>query len=204
MLWLMDTYNHNEGLRNNMTDVNNLFKQAGIIRNAQVCLKYFQSHNSSNSKIILAQQNIIHTTFKSFASKQMFYENHIEQTANNIKKLCVSIPTKNVLHIVEKRKRKIVRQFKTNMEPTLLHPCRKKIKTIIYIDNFLSEYSGKHKLSHAVKWEELQQQIGDWHDLMLFDEQLHNQSGANKTGFHMQSLLQKKLDGIQQLITEVL
>lgn len=203
--WLQDKHRNSDVQKKCMTSIVSIFKHAGKIRNAHLNLTYCMNHPLEYGKLAESQQRIIQTNFKLFVAKQALYIRQIHQSETCLKVNYVPISCKDASLLIENRTQKIIRHFGAapTLQPTILHAYRKKIKSIIAIHKIFLPHTKHKMLKHTKQWDKLQDTIGAWHDLELFQNQLRSRHLEKKGISDFEMLVQQQLTTAQRLATKL-
>lgn len=145
--------------------VRNIFKQAGLIREAQINLQILQSIPVQDEKLKLFLQETIENETKKFLIKAHDFSSQSEKNGVKILKNIKALPVKKVHTFCRMHLKLISKNFQRKLYISHLHESRKSIKALIHLHEILPN-EGFDELQ--INWSylfEFQEKIGNWHDL---------------------------------------
>ncbi|MFN8298165.1 MAG: CHAD domain-containing protein [Chitinophagales bacterium] len=145
----------------------NLFKRAGIIRDAQVQLELLETFDKEGDLAAVSQhlKNEITDQHQKLVTAAPDLQLQLHKLPITIPPYFNQIQTKAVAGFTEKLIKKQEKNWKEVPSKKNLHSSRKPIKHLLYIDDFLLETDKKLLSKKQSKhWDKLQQRIGDYHD----------------------------------------
>lgn len=177
-----------------LAPLQSIFKQAGKIRSAHIHLAFAERYKVANAEFKKEQEKIVSRESKRLCAK---LDAHVK-SLKKLRKMLVTnfkdIENKVIVRGCKKRIRKLSRFFaQLDLPVGKLHLCRKKIKTLLYFCDVLpASLTEKLKLNIAYL-DQLQDVIGQWHDVVAALALLKKQGFANKKMLEKLERRSKKL-----------
>jgi len=155
-----------------------IFKQAGKIRSAHVNLAFIEL---ADAEIKNEQEKIAHSESKRLYSKVGVHVKTLKKLRKALAAIFQDIENKAVVRAYKKQLKKLRRFFTRSDLPVLkLHQNRKKIKNLLYFCDVLpGSLLQKFQLNIAYL-DQLQEAIGEWHDVVVAFELLKTEGIADK------------------------
>ncbi len=154
-----------------------LFKQAGVIRDAQVQVGMLSKMNLPQPEpVSMHLQQVITEELVKFSAAA-------EKNLQRLQKAALELPSRfNTLKIQDLRSlleaciKKEEKRWKEVPAKKALHAARKPIKRLLYLQEFLTGAGEKRLLagSQAQHWDNLQKTLGDYHDLQVLQQLLRS------------------------------
>lgn len=166
MIWLEKKCSNSAGISEKLILFKKIFEHAGEIRAAQINLQLISKYKKIDKKYLNFQRRIITSETKHFCEISNAYKNQLTTSKQIIVKSFVDIKNKYIRHLYLKQIKRIARLLSEQNRSAQLHECRKKIKRLLYINEFLQK-SLKNKLRMNIHYsQKLEDIIGKWHDLI--------------------------------------
>lgn len=150
--------------------VRKIFRLGGTLRNAYVSDK-LTGHN-------LCKDNVL-VDFCSLVKKR---QRSIRRSYNVIKKKLRRVGGKSVREFYESQLRRIARDLSSQPSAMQLHDCRKWIKVLLY--NYQVAHDDLAFSLNTAYLDQLQEEIGDWHDRCLAGEIIPEFSASSAGNFY--------------------
>ena len=151
-----------KGLRKDFSPVRDIFQKAGTIRDAQLHIALGKEQKAGRD-FIAKQQRLLYENIRRFRLKGKSYLKRTNKSH------------KQVDHHVKPLQDKAIRNYYNNQlhwvsenisgSTALLHPCRKRLKVLIYDYKFAGKVLNQDIDKDYLKT--LEKSIGDWHDNCL-------------------------------------
>lgn len=156
--------------------VKKVFKSAGKIRTAHLNLRMVEKYENENSrfnsqfkdnqnKILLKQSN-------KFSTNMITYAEIIDKNYKHLVKLLRDIETKCIIDSYRKQLKRLDKTFRNYKTSEELHKCRTKIKRLLYAYSILNKPAAKKINLNKKYFDELQDNLGKWHDTVVAVELL--------------------------------
>jgi CHAD domain-containing protein len=183
-----------------LKELNDLFKSSAEIRQAGINLKTIAGNVSAEDPYVLQLKKKIHKASSELCSRMETYLKVLENSARALSDASHDIRNKDIKEYFEKELKKLKKFFDASPSPVKLHKKRMKLKNLIFVH---AELPGK--LAAKIKFnqgfaERLQQNIGDWHDLVIILGEINKlKTKTHIDTNHFQEEKEKKLDTINSL-----
>jgi CHAD domain-containing protein len=152
--------------------VRELFKHAGTIRSAHVHLAISEKWKMNDIPLADAQKTTIHTENELFSLKESYYISSMERICRKLCRNCRKISKRQWRRFFSAQIAILKTAFANQSDPDQLHDQRKRIKRLIYLMELLPSKAAKKANFQVKKMDQLQDKIGNWHDLEMILEEL--------------------------------
>lgn len=179
--------------------VKKLFKQAGLIREAQLNLENLESIQVKDEKLELLIQTIIGKETKKFFVNAVDSEKKLKRSSEKTLKKVESVPENKALDFFRINLKFVSKNLKRRLYINRLHESRKSIKILIHIHELSPKYQIGELEINWIYLDLLQDKIGKWHD-MYRTELWMKKNKANKSSLKIiHKSLQEQLIEIKEL-----
>jgi len=175
-LILAESAGHEYNLHKKFRPVGRIFRHAGKIRNVAVNK---QLCGSATSELLI--QTAPHAMEEKFKRKCSRYAQIIKQVERRIETSIRPINDIHIFFFYEAHLQQIASFFDDANFSDSLHECRKQIKVLLY--NYLLVRPLMDIKINEQYLDELQEAIGDWHDLVIAADSDHDSRLLNRTVF---------------------
>jgi CHAD domain-containing protein len=170
----LNLINKNSKLKKQLKSIRPVFKKAGLVRVAQLNLNLAEKFELADIEIIEMQSAVLDNHLMEF---RMNYYDNTEKLSRSLKKIhreISRIKGKDIKSFYKNQVNVLAELLNSDEMEEKLHECRKRIKNLIYTYRFMPSKL-KDKVYLNVEYlDELQEQIGDWHDIdetiLLFEK----------------------------------
>ena len=167
MLTLMQTLTHNKKLFKLFKPVKAVFKHAGEIRSSQINLELAQRYQFKNEQFEREQRQHMAQCAEEFKQQAPSYLKKLKRANHRIKSSLRRVPDKSVAVFYKNQLKQIANSLAIPHFDEGLHECRKQMKILMY-NHGLSEKALQHRVAFNEQYiDDLQSNIGDWHDHVL-------------------------------------
>jgi CHAD domain-containing protein len=158
-----------------------IFKQAGKIRSAQIHLAFVEEYQVANAEFKKEQEKIANSESKRFCSKLGAHLKTLGKLRKTLAANFQDIENKVVVRFYKKQLKKLNRYFaQPNLPIGKLHLNRKRIKNLLYFHDILPESLAQKLQLNTAYLDQLQDAIGQWHDVVAALALLKTRGFANK------------------------
>lgn len=179
-LLLLYKHSGHKKIAKNFKPVKKIFKSAGLVRGAHVNLQLIEKYNLNNEEFRNEQVRILVHRTGEFCEKRNDFLKEAKKVYKKILPEIHSIKSKDVLRIYSKQEKKISHLFSEYNSADELHSCRKKIKFLLYVYQFLPKRISDKLNINAKYLDHLQESLGKWHDTVLAIELLRTKNHPDK------------------------
>ncbi|MGI4728277.1 MAG: CHAD domain-containing protein [Janthinobacterium lividum] len=152
--------------------VKTVFKKAGDIRNAHINLNLIKKYNLDDEAFKNQQQKTLDDGLKSFKNKGEKYIKSIKKSRLVLQQHLHPVCNKNIRHFYQEKLAAIDAFFTDPIFDEELHTTRKNIKLLIYNQHVATKAIPEKDRLNDAYLDDLQNDIGDWHDHNLAIETL--------------------------------
>lgn len=167
LFWAVNKLSNNFQRRKQFTPYRRLFKQAGIIRDAQVQLQLLPASGQGKELKPVAThlQNQISIEQKKFVSAAPEIQLQLQKSALALPAFFNQVHVKEFSTLTDKLIKKQQKRWRKLPAEKKLHAARKPVKHVLYLNEFLAKQDKDLLRRKQVKhWDNLQKAIGDLHD----------------------------------------
>lgn len=158
-----------------------IFKQAGKIRSAHVNLAIIEQYQVADTEIENEQEKIANSESKRFCSEVGAHVKTLKKLRKALAAIFQDIENKAVVPVYKKQLKKLTRFFtRPNLPVLKLHQTRKKIKNLLYFCDVLPDSLLQKFQLNIACLDQLQEAIGQWHDVVVAFELLKTEGIADK------------------------
>lgn len=158
-----------------------IFKQAGKIRSAHVNLAFIEQYQVADAEIKNEQEKIAHSESQRFCSKVGAHVKTLKKLRKTLAATFQDIENKAVVRVCKKQLKKLSRFFtRPDLPVVQLHHIRKKIKNLLYFCDVLPDSLLQKFQLNIAYLDQLQEAIGQWHDVVVAFELLKTEGIADK------------------------
>jgi CHAD domain-containing protein len=181
------------------TPIRKIFRQAGLIREAQLNLENLDSIQIQDEKMRHLLQITVEKETKTFLFKARHFGDHLKKSVEKTLKKVETMPDKAISDFFRNHLQLASKNLKRKLFINHLHESRKSLKVLIHLHELSPNYqTGELQLN----WPYLdlfQDKIGKWHD-MHRTELWMKKSKANKSSLKViHAKLQEQLAEIREL-----
>lgn len=163
LLYLHDVV-HGKTAKKLLHPVRDLYKQAGLVRDAQVSAQLVRKHKGIQLDFFTEQRKTVAREAKKLVREMNIHADDLILTNLKIWRRFRDIRTHDVRKMIKRLRKEIDRHFLPKMNLPELHETRKMIKRLVYIYGMLpSSMASRINLAHD-EYKKLEQLIGNWHD----------------------------------------
>ena len=160
------------------SEAKQVFKQAGMIRTAQLNLEFIKEYHLRSKQFKSEQESIVLVQTQQFSSSAKAYRKFIKKNIDTITKKLKPIHDKCILGWY-RNNIAILRQVCERFDRSELHEGRKTIKDLLHVHGMLDKSINSSLKLNIEYLEQLQEAIGKWHDveasyIMLTQAKLKN------------------------------
>ena len=187
-------------IKQNMPEYNKpfkeIFKQAGIIRDAQMHLQLAKRYDIGDKSFENTFDNIKMNGLKTFHSNIYNFQKKVNQIQQKLQKNFYPVKNRCIRQMYQKKLQKLADAFDKRAD---LHACRKKIKTLLYVYDLLPQKLSSTLHIDQPYLDKLQDLIGKWHDTII-EAQLFPGTPENRQAVNiLQEQSRKQLNHIHLL-----
>ncbi|MEO6722154.1 MAG: CHAD domain-containing protein [Ferruginibacter sp.] len=155
-----------------------VFKQAGVIRTAQLNLEFIEQYHLQSRQFKSEQESVVLIQSREFSSAATAYRKSIQKNINGIAKKIKPIHEKCIVAWYKKNIATLKQVFE-KFDTSELHEGRKTIKNLLHVYPMLDKSITASLKLNIGYLEQLQEAVGKWHDVevsytMLIDAKLRN------------------------------
>jgi len=174
--------------------VKKIFRHAGVIRDSYIHLQLADHFEVKEPAFHKAQTDLMFKEMGRFKKKGKKYEKILHQTLIKIKGELSGISNAQIADFYEAELNKVVLAFAKREFNTNMHDCRKRLKNLLY-NQKLADKSMNGKLTLNLPYlDQVQDQLGQWHDNMLARELFADQMAKEKQAVDKLTLQLKNLE----------
>lgn len=176
-----------------------IFKQAGKIRSAHIHLAFAEQYKVANAEFKKGQKKIANSESKRFCSKLSAHLKTLKKLHRTLSANFQDIENKIIVRECKKRIKKLSRFFaQLDLPVGKLHLNRKRIKSLLYFCEVLPESLLQKLQLNTTYLDQLQDAIGQWHDVVAALDLL------KKEGFTNKKMLEKLEQRSKKLLSSIL
>lgn len=172
-----------------------LFKQAGVIRDAQVSAHLVRDQKSVPKLFFSNQSKLVATEANNLRD---FINKHADEIMlSNVAawRQLKPIAYRDIARVIRKQQKKIATYFRPRIKLKELHFVRKEIKRLVYISSMLKTSDHTRLPADVEKYRNLEQVIGEWHDAECAAELLRKHSPSSASAIRRLKRKSKVLIG---------
>lgn len=148
--------------------IKKVFKSAGRIRTAYLNLKMVEKYENENSRFNSQfkdkQNDILLKQSDKFSRNMIACAEIMDRNYKHLIKLFRDIDNKCIIGSYQKQLKLLDKTFKNYKTSAELHKCRTKIKRLLYAYSILNKPSAKKINLNTKYFDDLQDNLGKWHD----------------------------------------
>lgn len=156
-----------------------LFKQAGVIRDAQVSAHLMRDQKSVPKLFFSEQRKIVAAEANKLREMMNKHADEIMLTNVATWQQLRPIHFRDIARVIRKLQKKITTYFRPRIKLKQLHDVRKEIKRLVYICSTLKASDLTRLRFNPDKYKKLEHLIGEWHDTQCAAELLSQHSTAS-------------------------
>lgn len=141
-----------------------LFKQAGMIRDAQISAHLIRDQKDIPQGFFSEQRKIVATEANKLRDMMNKHADEIMLTNAGTWQQLKPIHFSDIARVIRKLQKKIATYFRPRIKLKQLHYVRKEIKRLAYISGMLNASDLTRLLINPEKYRKLEHLIGEWHD----------------------------------------
>ncbi|WP_462265600.1 CHAD domain-containing protein [Mucilaginibacter sp.] len=146
--------------------VRKVFKRAGQIRDAQIHLQLADKYNLNNEAFTTAERRKMEKSTALFVTNTSTYLNKLKRTHRRIKSKLHPVAGKSIAKFYKSELVTVGKSLTTPHFDDGLHNCRKHLKTLMYNRKLVGNALNNIPFNNEYI-DQLQSQIGEWHDHVL-------------------------------------
>ncbi len=179
MLTLYSCEPENKSLLKDFKPIKEVFKKAGVIRNAHINLKLGEKHQLKDENFNQHQQRTLDENTLQFNQDRSRYLKKIKKTQIILQNTITRLHNKTIRTFYKNRLAKIKSFFENPTFDDQLHNARKNIKLLLYNKQLAAKAIENKVQINQVYLDQLQDLIGEWHDHNLTIAMLANHTKTN-------------------------
>lgn len=179
--------------------IRKIFKQAGLIREAQLNLENLNLIQIQDGKIRHFLQSEVEKETKRFLTKASDFGDHLKKSVDKTLKKIEAVPEKKVQAFYRTHLHFVSKNLKRKLFINHLHESRKSLKVLIHLHEILPE-DGLEDIQ--INWTyigELQEKIGNWHDIHRTESWMKKNKANKNSLTEIRTRLLEQLTEIKKL-----
>lgn len=176
-----------------------LFRQAGIIREAQVSSQLIRNTGRKSKEFLSQCRKEVEQESKRFVKQMRKHTDDIAKLNIQLWKKLQAVPAKSSRNILGELTNEMQKNLIPKLKPARLHETRKMVKRVVYIRSLLKNTQANKIVPATQQLKSLEDLIGKWHDTVLTKQLVKENSGSKVILDRLSIGEKKQLVGIQTL-----
>lgn len=179
--------------------IRKIFKQGGLIREAQLHLENLVLAQIQDEKMRLLLQAEIEKETKKFLTIASDFGDHPKKSLDKTLKKMEAVPDKKVQAFYRTHLHLASKNLKRKLFINHLHESRKFLKVLIHLHEISPEDGWEEIQINWTYLDELQEKIGNWHDMHRTEAWMKKNKAAKTSLTIIHSRIQEQLTEIKKL-----
>ncbi|WP_346317706.1 CHAD domain-containing protein [Chitinophaga sp. YIM B06452] len=163
-----------------MKTIREIFHRAGIIREANINLQMMKQYHINHPAFSTEATQTLRQESEQFRLHAAGYDQYIRNTVSALLRATRPVRNRDIRHWAARQLKKIAAGV-TALSTDQLHEARKSIKNLLYVHGILPERLVERLNLNIPYLDQLQDDIGKWHDTALAVDLLASGGAGNKT-----------------------